>query len=231
MLDYLCRKDTFRNLKIKILVKGFYNIYVDNNLLQLVAEKDLPFISMKDETQEYSEYDDGAKTIMNAVQALERNSLSRVVIWAEDVEELWADFQEIFTPIPAAGGIVENEKGEILAMYRRKSWDLPKGKIEPDEKKKSAAIREVKEECGLKDVKIIDKLGNTYHTFGSKDRRKLKISTWYSMFSTDKKLKPQKEEDIEEVKWISLDDFKSECQPVYPNIVDVIEAFELKKNS
>ena len=32
--------------------------------------------------------------------------------------------------IKAAGGVVRNEKGQVLMMYRLKKWDLPKGKLD-----------------------------------------------------------------------------------------------------
>ena len=35
--------------------------------------------------------------------------------------------------IEAAGGMVFNEKNELLMIFRRGFWDLPKGKIDPGE--------------------------------------------------------------------------------------------------
>jgi len=130
--------------------------------------------------------------------------------------------------VTAAGGIVHNDKDEILAIYRRENWDFPKGKLEEGEKKKDCAIREVKEECGLKNVTIVKKLGTTYHTYGSRSSRKLKESIWYVMHSNDKKLVPQTEEDIQEVRWFKIKDFMLNAKPVYKNITDVFEAYLMK---
>ena len=56
---------------------------------------------------------------------------------------------ELLPLIEAAGGLVKNENGDYLFIYRNDKWDLPKGKIEKDEKTKVAAVREVEEECGI----------------------------------------------------------------------------------
>ena len=56
------------------------------------------------------------------------------------------DFQGLYKIIEAAGGVVFNEKNEILMIYRLKTWDLPKGKIEKGETPADAAFREVCEE-------------------------------------------------------------------------------------
>jgi 8-oxo-dGTP pyrophosphatase MutT (NUDIX family) len=48
--------------------------------------------------------------------------------------------------IEAAGGMVLNTQGDVLMIYRRGFWDLPKGKIDPGESTETCAIREVQEE-------------------------------------------------------------------------------------
>lgn len=210
------------------MVKGFYNIFVNNNLLQLVNNRDLEFIHLENDRHIMIPFDKKPENLKRAIAFLDENKKDRVVLYSDDLEMLWEAFTKIFTPIAAAGGIVYNDKKEILVIYRRKTWDLPKGKIEPGEKKKEAAIREVQEECGLTNVEIINKLGNTYHTFGAKGKRKLKVSTWYTMYSNDIDVKPQAEEDIDRAEWMSLDTFLADAKPVFPNILDVVEAYSLK---
>lgn len=63
--------------------------------------------------------------------------------------------------IEAAGGLIVNQKKEILFIYRNGKWDLPKGKIESEENPPEAALREVKEETGLKNVKLVHSLLDT----------------------------------------------------------------------
>jgi len=67
------------------------------------------------------------------------------------------DFRTVFIKIKgntkvikAAGGLVKNGRGEYLFIHRLNRWDLPKGKVEPNEKMRKAAVREVEEECGIK---------------------------------------------------------------------------------
>ncbi|MBM3413275.1 MAG: NUDIX hydrolase, partial [Bacteroidetes bacterium] len=39
--------------------------------------------------------------------------------------------------ILAGGGVVVNENNQVLFIFRRKKWDLPKGKLDPEENIKS----------------------------------------------------------------------------------------------
>src|SRR5579862_407678 len=69
------------------------------------------------------------------------------------------------TLIEAAGGAVENAKGQFLFIYRNGKWDLPKGKLEKGEGKRAGAVREVEEECGIKVSSIGARVCKTYHTY------------------------------------------------------------------
>ena len=53
--------------------------------------------------------------------------------------------------IIAVGGIVENDRGEILLVKHRdhKAWGFPGGQVENGENLPGAVIREVKEESGI----------------------------------------------------------------------------------
>ena len=66
---------------------------------------------------------------------------------SDDIESSWSSFKAEFELIVAAGGLVKKEES-YLWIYRNNKWDLPKGKVEKNESVKSAAIREVVEECG-----------------------------------------------------------------------------------
>jgi 8-oxo-dGTP pyrophosphatase MutT (NUDIX family) len=59
--------------------------------------------------------------------------------------------------IVAAGGLVFNENKELLMIYRRSKWDLPKGKLDEGETIEECAIREVEEETGVQQI-ILGKL-------------------------------------------------------------------------
>jgi hypothetical protein len=71
----------------------------------------------------------------------------------------WLDFSDNFKSITAAGGLVENEHQDVLMIYRRDKWDLPKGKVDEGETIPEAALREVKEECGVNQLTLGSKLG------------------------------------------------------------------------
>ena len=85
------------------------------------------------------------------------NKAEHVIIAVEDYETAFSDFQKHFKIIEAAGGIVSNNKQEKLFIYRLDKWDLPKGKIEKGEAIKTAALREIEEECGIDNPEIVSK--------------------------------------------------------------------------
>jgi 8-oxo-dGTP pyrophosphatase MutT (NUDIX family) len=127
--------------------------------------------------------------------------------------------------IEAAGGMVFNPNNEFLLIYRRGSWDLPKGKIDLGETPQQAGIREVWEECGLQNLHIDSTLPNTYHTYWMKGKRILKKTYWFKMTIPDfQEAILQTEEDIEDSKWIKQADFSPFKPLSYPSIVDVIES-------
>ena len=65
-----------------------------------------------------------------------------------------------------AGGIVfrRNDTGEVeilLAQDAKDRWTIPKGHIEPGETPRQTAEREINEETGLKEMKVLNHLGKT----------------------------------------------------------------------
>ena len=133
----------------------------------------------------------------------------------------------LYLKIKAGGGLIKNESNEFLFIFRRGYWDLPKGKIEVDETKKQAAVREVEEETGINNVVLEKKICNTYHTYRLKQgKRIIKKSYWYLMYAPKQTLIPQASEDIDKAEWMTLAAFKENCHPVYKNILEVIEKYE-----
>lgn len=131
--------------------------------------------------------------------------------------------------IIAAGGLVINEKKEILLIYRRKHWDLPKGKLDEGETIEQCAVREVKEEVGLNDVTLKSFLCKTYHIYFDKwiNEEVEKETWWYLMnASVNEKLIAQTEEDIEKVIWAN-ETMQKECLlKTYPSILEVINSYK-----
>jgi hypothetical protein len=106
-----------------------------------------------------------------------------------------------FKIIKAAGGLITKDD-KILLMYRLKKWDLPKGKLDKNEKSKDGAVREVEEECNIK-VKLERKICSTWHTYTQNGSKILKKTKWYEMSCLDDShMRPQVEEDIEQLIWV-----------------------------
>src|SRR5215472_12867543 len=100
------------------------------------------------------------------------------------------------TPVIAAGGIVvrRNSKAAIAIVQRKRdsAWVLPKGKIKPKEKLKSAAKREAIEETGCA-VHVYEFLGVISYLSGGGP----KIAHFWRMHATKSAAK-------EAVEWLPL---------------------------
>ena len=133
--------------------------------------------------------------------------------------------------IIAAGGLVVNDKEALLMIFRRGKWDLPKGKLDEGEKIEDCAVREVKEETGLKKIFLISFTGLTYHEYFDPHLMQdvLKETHWFKMHAPGKqKLLPQSEEDIEKIDWVDAKYLKEKLSNSYPNIVEIIQKFRSK---
>ena len=138
-------------------------------------------------------------------------------------KDLKSSFFSLFKIIEAAGGVVKNERGEILTIFRNGKWDLPKGKIEgKKETHRQAAIREVQEETGLKSVNIVAPLVNTYHIYVRKERLILKPTYWFEMFAeSTNKLKPQTKENISIVTWVEAEEMAEVQRNTYSSLKEL----------
>ena len=137
------------------------------------------------------------------------------------------------TQIIAAGGLVTNPKGEILWIFRRGFWDLPKGKLEDGETIQSCALREVEEETGLQQLQLHEMLCFTNHAYFDKyvNKEVVKRTYWFHMSIPNMQEGiPQLEEDIEKMEWHSLGKARHCLDQTYANILDVVEQFRIKLN-
>jgi len=148
---------------------------------------------------------------------------SRFCVVCSDVKAFFKSVRKSVTLIEAAGGLVKNELGHYLFIFRNNKWDLPKGKIEKDEKVKEAAVREVEEECGIKVSSLDEKICKTYHVYTNRGEVVLKKTYWFHMTCNGQpKLKPQKEEGITEVRWFEKHHIEPIIENTFPSIMDVL---------
>jgi 8-oxo-dGTP pyrophosphatase MutT (NUDIX family) len=127
--------------------------------------------------------------------------------------------------IIAAGGLVLNDEKELLMIFRRGKWDLPKGKLDDGEKIEDCAMREVKEETGLQKIDLEDLTGLTYHEYFDTHSNEdvIKETHWFKMHAPgNQQLVPQLEERIEKIEWVNDKNIGEKLNNSYTNIIEII---------
>lgn len=137
-----------------------------------------------------------------------------------------------FETVTAAGGIVLNKENKILWIFRRGKWDLPKGKADDGETPEETAIREVQEECGIKNLRIKEFLGNAYHIYPITKGKKavFKTTHWFLMETDDVDFIPQLEEDITEIRFFEKDE-KTPLKNTFRSLKEFLEEHYTKKTN
>lgn len=105
----------------------------------------------------------------------------------------------------AAGGVVINQSNELLMIFMRIIWDLPKGHLEKNETLEQCAIREVKEETGLLSLELVRFIGFSEHTYfdNKLNEEAIKETHWFEMKGDkNEALHPLESESIERVLWV-----------------------------
>lgn len=134
------------------------------------------------------------------------------------------DFKKI-----TAGGLVLNQYNEVLFIFRKNLWDLPKGKIEYYETLEKAALREVVEETGVLEncLELVKPL--VYTTYQTKKKGKTieKKTKWFLMKykSNNLKLYPQTEESIEQALWVPINDLSKYLDKSRKYVVNVMQEY------
>ncbi len=164
-----------------------------------------------------------AAEVAQTITLLETNQLPAVVFRTGEAAALLDQVKSHFQVLVAAGGLITNDAGEILLMFRRGKWDLPKGKQDDGETLEDCALREVQEETGLKNVTLGKPITETWHYYSFKGKNILKHSYWYRMHFFGNELTiPQIEEDIMDIQWIRPENIAKYMLYSYQNIVDVL---------
>ena len=107
--------------------------------------------------------------------------------------------------VEAAGGVIaragSNGSVEIAVVHRPKygDWSLPKGKLDPGESFKEAALREVEEETGMR-CRLERELGQASYM---DDEGNPKIVRYWLMTPLHGDFKPNRE--VDKLEWLDLD--------------------------
>lgn len=166
---------------------------------------------------------------LNAIKKLKDGQFNQIFIQSHNIEMILDEIKSQYQVIEAAGGIITNKKNETLLIFRRGKWDLPKGKIEPGESIETAAEREIEEETGVGNLKLLKKLKNTYHVYEEKGKEIFKITHWFHFsLENNPNLSPQLEEDITEIKWFSKADLSIPLSNTYESIKNLMREFDFK---
>ncbi len=202
-------------IKVFVDEKPIYLADHDNNRLQQKIEEGFSF------------YDNNTNIKYNeVVNELRDTEKAGAVILQKDFNVLKKSFFDFFDIIEAGGGIVQNEDKDLLFIFRRDKWDLPKGKLETGERIEVCAEREIEEETGVTQLTLKRKIGETYHIYSEKGNDILKISHWfYFTCLSEQNMVAQTEEDIVEVKWIATKDIKTPMANTYNNIKEILGVF------
>ena len=105
----------------------------------------------------------------------------------------------------SAGGLVVDERGEILLirardLRERPVWTLPKGTLAPGESSEDAALREVREETGWR-CEVVRALDEVTYWFQRDGRRVRKTVRWFFMRPLEKV--GEHDHEVDEVAWVT----------------------------
>ena len=156
-----------------------------------------------------------------------------VVIDGISPELLSAALCRTFVMAPAAGGVVIDEN-RIAAIERNGIPDLPKGHVEEGEDTATAALREVEEETGLKELSILRPLPSSWHCYLYENEWRLKQTSWFLMATADSsQIEPQRDEGISEVVFLGPEDLDWFLENTFCSLADTLGSFlhqQLNKN-
>jgi len=106
----------------------------------------------------------------------------------------------------SSGGIVARKRGKSLYILLIKDsygrWTWPKGNIDKGESSEETAVREIGEEAGIKDVRILGRLGKTQYFYKLRNILRFKTVYIYLCETKQKRLAIQKSE-LMDGKWFT----------------------------
>ncbi len=113
----------------------------------------------------------------------------------------------------SAGGVVFRRRtGEaevcLISTQNGKTWQLPKGIIEPGEKAEDAAAREVSEETGLKGdlVRPLERIEYWYVWTHGGERDRIHKLVYFFLFRYTNGSTKDHDAEVDDARWMKLDD-------------------------
>ena len=113
---------------------------------------------------------------------------------------------------PTSGGIIfrftkDKKDIEVLLIQDSKErWTIPKGHIEPGETAKVTAQREIEEETGLKNFRVLTWLGKIHFKYRRMDKLVLMTTQIYLVQALDDNEMPTGEKWMKGIRWFSFAD-------------------------
>jgi 8-oxo-dGTP pyrophosphatase MutT (NUDIX family) len=212
----ICKRKsaTLAALFLELFIVQIYKVFDSKSEIVFSAKKSISNSVNINHLSEVSKYNKVNKFRFNYTTS---NPLKSIQSWYSDCKF-----------VEASGGIVKRDK-KYLWIYRNGIWDLPKGKLENLEDFETAAIREVKEECGLDSSLIIEKLIYiSFHTYTENSKKIIKRTQWYEMiYSGSENIFPQAEEGIEKVEWLSLEESIAKSNESFKSIKEVWNSLQI----
>ncbi|MFM2225542.1 MAG: hypothetical protein RJA07_1744 [Bacteroidota bacterium] len=203
-------------------------IYINEKPVMLTDDEEIYFAPPPVHYKSYvyckAKTEEDIKRIITICEKDEK--LETALMFNNSIDELKKMFWNLHVISNAAGGVVLNEKNEVLLIERKGKWDLPKGKAEANETIEQTAVREVQEETGLMDVTINQPICITYHTYKEADDKILKINHWFEMKgSSANALIPQANENITAAKWVPKNEMKHFITATYLSLKQLMEKY------
>jgi 8-oxo-dGTP pyrophosphatase MutT (NUDIX family) len=206
-------------------MKGDLKIYYNDSFLLATSDRaqmNKNFATILDDEKQITDF------LKNADFLFDGKTNRNILLLTDKPAKILEEIRGITQLVIAGGGIVFNERDELLMIHRRGKWDLAKGKIEKGEKIEMGAVREVEEETGVLIQNHQPEPLITYHAYKLKGKNSLKETSWYAMKAKpgQNKLVPQVEEDIDEVRWVKKGDIKNYQQGSHLLIWDLISGLQ-----
>ncbi len=200
-----------------------YKVFVNEKLLTISAEPEMG----KNELRLLNINYDHSDLLPVYLEQFKLNCYHHLHLFGENPDAIFRDLCKQYSIIEAAGGLVIDESGKALVIFRRGKWDLPKGKIDKGESPEEAAVREVSEECSISSPVIAGLLEETWHTYQLNGNPILKKTYWYKMRPHNgvEIPQPQLEEDITEVRWADKEFLPEMKKNIYPAVAELLNKY------